>query len=69
MFSNFSQLIITEQAAGGFNEPGINGNAFIDGEFLAFELAKYFGVELILGQFGEPGPETREGGVIRGGLA
>jgi hypothetical protein len=47
----FFNLIITDGMTGGFNESGINSNAFIDGNALAFELAEDFGVYLIHGFF------------------
>jgi len=36
-------LIITEGMTGGFNEPGIDSNAFINGKALTFKLAEDYG--------------------------
>ena len=47
----FFKLIIAEGTTGGFNESGIDGNAFIDGQALAFELSQDFRVELVHGLF------------------
>lgn len=49
----FSEVIIAERSAGGLDESGINGNAFIDSQTLVFKLAQNFGIELIHGFFGE----------------
>ena len=51
LFSYFFKLIIAEGTTGGFNESGIDGNAFIDGQALAFELSQDFRVELVHGLF------------------
>jgi len=40
--SGLLDFIIANRSAGGFNQPGINGDPFIDGKTLAFELAEYF---------------------------
>ena len=44
-------LVIANGTAGGFNEPGIDGNTFIDGKALVFKLTENFGVDLIHGIF------------------
>jgi hypothetical protein len=46
--SDFFDFIIADSAAGGFNEFGFNGNAFIDSEASGFKLTKNFRVDLIL---------------------
>ncbi len=44
-------FIITNRVAGEFNQPGINGNAFIDGQPFHLELTQDFGIDLIHGLF------------------
>ena len=51
LIPEFFNLVIADGTTGGFNKPRINGNAFIDGKALFFELAKYFGVDLVHGYF------------------
>jgi hypothetical protein len=53
LISGFLDFIIPDRMTGGFNESGINGNAFIDSEVLGFKLAKNLGVELIHGILGQ----------------
>ncbi len=60
LISGLLDFIIADGATGGFNESGINGNAFIDSEPLGFKLAKDFGVDLIHGFFGKPCSKTGE---------
>jgi len=38
--SEFFDFIIADRATGGFNESGINGNAFIDSQALGFKLTQ-----------------------------
>ena len=40
LIPKFFNLIITDGTACRFNEPGIDGNAFIDSKALFFELAE-----------------------------
>ena len=68
LFSNFFKLIIAEGTAGGFNEPGIYGNALIDCQALVFKLVQDFRVELVHGLFGQSGSKARECGMIRRGF-
>ena len=49
--SGLLDFIIADRSTGGFNESGINGDAFIDGEALGFKLTKDFGIYLIHGFF------------------
>ena len=60
LISGFFDFVIADRATGGFNESGINGNAFIDSEALVFKLAQDLGVDLIHGFFGKPCPKTGE---------
>ncbi len=62
-------FVIADRPTGGFNEPGINGNAFIDSESLGLKLAKNLRVDLIHSFFGQSFSEARECGVIRRGFA
>ena len=54
LISGFFDFVIADRAVGGFNQSGINGNAFIDTEALGLKLAQNFGVDLIHGFFGKP---------------
>jgi len=63
------KFIIAERPAGGFNKPGVNGDAFINAQALVFKLAQDFGIDLIHSFFGQSASEAREGGVIRRGFA
>ena len=40
LICGFLDFFIADRATGGFNESGLNGNAFIDSEALGFKLAK-----------------------------
>ncbi len=55
--------------AGGFNQPGINGNTFIDRQALFLVLAEDFAIYLIHGIFRQSFSEPRECGVIWRGVA
>ena len=55
--------------SGQLAESGIDGNAFINRQALAFQLAQDFGVKLIHGFFGQSLSKTRECGVVRGRFA
>jgi hypothetical protein len=65
LISGLLDFVIANWPTGGFNESGIDGNAFIDSEALGFKLAKNFGVDLIHGFFGKPCSKTGECRVIR----
>jgi len=41
-FFQFLEFLVADRPAGGFNESGINSDAFIDGKALAFELTEDF---------------------------
>jgi len=60
LISRFLYFIIADGFTGGFYQPGVNGNAFIDGVALRFKLTKYFRVDLVHGFFGEPSTEAGE---------
>ena len=60
LISGLLDFVIADRPTGGFNESGINGNAFIDSEALGFKLTKNFGVDLIHGFFCEPCSKTGE---------
>ena len=47
-FSIVLELFITKRAGGGFHQPGINDDAFIDSESLGFKLSKDIGVDLFM---------------------
>jgi hypothetical protein len=36
----FMDVFIADRPDGGFNQPGIDGNAFVDGQSPAFELTQ-----------------------------
>jgi len=65
------KFIIAERPAGGFNEPGVNSDAFINAQALGFKLSQDLGVDLIHGFFGPPpaDSEARECRVVRRGFA
>ena len=58
--SHFCDFSIADRSAGRFDESGVNGNTFIDGESLRFKLVKDFGVDLFQGFFGKPSSKTGE---------
>ena len=65
-FSQFFDLVIADGSAGRFDQPGIDGDAFVDGQSLSFELSEDFGVDLIHGVFAKTASEPGKGGMIRG---
>ena len=67
--SKLFDFIITDRMAGGFNQPGVNGDALINAQTLAFKLAQDLGVNLIHSLFGESASKARKSGVIRRGFA
>ena len=69
VFALLFQLILAQGPAGGANQAGIHGNAFVDAKPLLFELAQDFGIDRIHGLLGKPAAETGEGGMVRGRLA
>ena len=68
-FSKLFDFIITDRMAGGFNQPGVNSDAFINAQALVFKLAQDLRVDLIHSFFGESASKAREGRVIRRGFA
>ena len=58
LISDFFDFVIADRATGGFNEPGINCNAFIVSEDLGFKLAKNYRVDLIYSNFGKSAPKA-----------
>jgi hypothetical protein len=54
LISGLLDFLIADRATGGFNEPCISGNAFVDSETLGFKLSQVFGFDLIHGFLGPP---------------
>ena len=43
LIPEFIDLLVANRSAGRFNQPGIHGNAFVDGQPSAFELTQDLG--------------------------
>ena len=69
LISRFFDFIIADRMTGGFNESGVNSDAFLNAQPMVFKLSQDLGVDLIHSFFGESASKAREGRVVRGRLA
>lgn len=64
----FFDFVVAHGPACRFNQPGIHGDALVDGKAPAFKLPQDFGVDLIHGILRQSFSETGKRGMIRRGF-